>query len=540
MSIKKKQKNIQQDRAKNAITLDMVKPEDKVEGYPKDFPFVLRKLLESIPAIFIWFMVLSPLIFAFTKQPQILVYYVAFLSVYWAYKGVKFSVGLIIGYRRILRDAKINWMQKINSVPELKNKLEVLKFVYICPVVKEGLETLEPSFDLLAQNTIGAKRISIVLAIEERFKDIQLENFEKLKKKYGNKFREFLYYIHPGNIEGEVSGVKCANINWATRHFVKHILANGEKLTEYILSTSDCDQRVHPQYFAAIAYKYFTVPDPMHTFFSSAVHTFNNNIWRVPMLIRLQSQILTLGVLQEWTTAKKLRETYSAYLVNLQTVHDVGYWLPDIGNDDTVFYWYAKVKFDGNFKGEEVYLPTSNDAVENETFLKTHRSFYKQQHRWGWGGITFPTVTARLLQNKNINLMNKIDIILSIFYKQILFLTLIYVITLALPILNIISPEYNYSSYSYNLPKIISYILTSLLFLMIPTTYVRRKISPPPKDWPIWRHAWDMVEMFFTSINALTFSFIPYIQAYTEMMVGKGMRKNYYATEKVKMTKSRH
>lgn len=520
------------------LSIEETQPKDRVEGYPKKFPRVVRKALETIPGIFTWFMVLSPFIFSLLKLPQVIAFLVAFLSMYWSYRAVKFSIGLMIGYRRMLRDTNTNWIKKIRSNPELKEKFDQLNFVWICPVTGEGMHVLRPSFQALSKSTIGSDKISVVVAIEKRFEEQQMENLKQLKDEFGDKFREIIHYIHPNNIHGEVIGVKSANINWAGRHFAELIKSRGEKLENYLLDTSDSDQRVDKKYLAAIAYKYLTVSDPRHKYFATAVHTFNNNIWNVPTFIRTHSQILTLGVLQEWVFAKKMRETWSAYVVNFKTVEEVGYWPPDVANDDTMFHWGAVVQFKGNFSGEEVYVPTHNDAVENENFTKTHKSLYKQQHRWGWGGITFPTTAARLLINKEIPILKKIDVIWSIFYKQVLLLTLVYIITLALPILNIISDEYNYSSYSYNLPQIISYLLSGLLVLNLPTLIIKRKITPPPDDWPIWRHLWDIVEVFLTFLNALSFTFIPYIQAYTEMMVGKGMRKNYYATEKVRIKKN--
>ncbi|MBD3329420.1 hypothetical protein GF357_02905, partial [Candidatus Dojkabacteria bacterium] len=502
------------------LSLEETKPEDKEEGYPKQFPRFTRKLLETIPGLFTWFMVLSPFIVALLKIPQVIAFVVAFLSMYWSYRAVKFSVGLMIGYKRMIRDLNTDWIGRINKDPELSKRFKELKYLWICPVVKEDMHVLRPSFQALSNSSVGAEKISVVMAIEERFKDEQLENLKLLKEEFGDKFREIVYYVHPKNLPGEVVGVKSANINWAARHFAKLIKSRGEKLENYLLDTSDSDQRAHKKYLAAITYKFLTDPDPMHKFYATAVHTFNNNIWNVPTIIRTQSQILTLGVLQEWVFAKKMREAWSAYVVNFKTVDEVGYWPPDVGNDDTMFHWSAAVHYKGNFSGEEVYIPTHNDAVENENFIKTHKSLYKQQHRWGWGGITFPTTAARLLVNKEIPIMKKLDIIWAIFYKQVLFLTLVYIITLALPIMNIISDEYNYSSYSYNLPQIISYLLSGLLILNLPTIVIKRKITPPPEDWPIWRYLWDIVEVLLTFVNALSFTFIPYIQAYTEMMVG--------------------
>lgn len=132
-------------------------------------------------------------------------------------------------------------------------------------------------------------------------------------------------------------------------------------------------------------------------------------------MVRVFSMSLTRIVLHGWTILKKSKDTCSSYAVNLKTVKDVDYWCPDIENDATTFYWNAKVRFDGDFSGEEVYVPTYNDAVENESYIKTHHSLYNQQHRWGWGIIVFPITLAGLYYNHDISLKKRLRILWTLF-----------------------------------------------------------------------------------------------------------------------------
>jgi len=125
-------------------------------------------------------------------------------------------------------------------------------------------------------------------------------------------------------------GVKGGNINWATRHFTRKIKERGEDSKDYLLFTFDCDQIPHKKYMSAITYKFFSSESRYNKFYSSAVHTFNNNLWRVPALVRGFSTSLTLVVLHSWTVLKKSKDTWSSYAVSLKTVEDVNYWCPDI------------------------------------------------------------------------------------------------------------------------------------------------------------------------------------------------------------------
>lgn len=516
------------------LDIEALRPEGMEDGYPKNFPKTGRKLLEIIPGLITWFMILSPITFTLVGLPEILVYYVAFLVIFWSFRGLQFASGLLIGYFRHKNEVSTDWLAKINEAPELKVKFDEFHYLYICPLYKETLDIYENSIISFCNNDIDPKKINVVFAIEEKAFDLQKDNYTILKEKYGDKFESFQYYIHPAGITGEVSGVKGANINWACRSFVKKLEQAGKDISKYLLTTSDCDQAIHKKYLSAITYKYLTVEKPEKTFFATAVHSFSNNVYRVPIFCRIHSIMLTLAIFQDWIWRKKKRETFSSYVVNLKTVKDVGFWPPDVGIDDTTFYWNALVHFNGDFHGEEIYVPTYNDAVENESTIKTYRSLYKQQHRWGWGVIVFPTTIATVIKSKCMNFKTKIKIIsMLVFSPNILLFTTIYLISFTLPLLNIISPEYNYSSYSYNLPKMISYILTALMFINFCTVFIRRKITPIPKNWSFLRKLLDLLENFLITVGYLFFGFTPYVQAQTEMMLGKGLRKNYYATEKV-------
>ncbi len=505
------------------------KPADRENGYPIYVPKWYTKMNEKIPGIITWSLLLLPFVASLFGFPQLVIIYVSFLTIYWSYRAIVFVYGLTVAYFRMKKDLSTNWVKEIQKLSK-----KPLKYVYICPFVKEGLDVLEPTIQHFASQDIGSKNISVIFALEQKFVDSAIPKCEYLTKKYGKRFCEMQYIVHPAEIPGEVVGVKGANINWAARHFVKMVEDRGEKLDEYLLFTCDSDLRPHKKLFSAVTYKYFTTDKPLRTFFSSAVHTFQNNVWRVPPLNRVFAQSLTMVTAHNWVVQKSMRDTWSAYFVNLQTVHEAGYWDPEIANDDTFFYWNAIIRFNGDFKGEEVYIPTYNDAVENESFIKSHRSLYKQQHRWGWGIVVFPITMAGFYKNKGINFFHKLSLFVKLYHNQLFYLTVIYMLSLSTPIMNILSPEFQYSSASYNLAKIMSYILTSLMFMNLPIYVLSSKIVPRPKEWSIWRRIYDFFEIALITVNMLTFSFIPFVQAQTEMLFNK-FNKKYYITDKVKI-----
>jgi hypothetical protein len=125
--------------------------------------------------------------------------------------------------------------------------------------------------------------------------------------------------------------------------------------------------------------------------------------------------------------------------------------------------------------------------------------------------------------------------IFAIVKNYILFFTVVYLMTVGLDLLGVFSKKFTYSSASYNLPQAMSFLLGSLLICNLFLIYYRRKLIPIPKEWPWWRNLLDCAEIALIAVQMLTFGFIPYLQAHTEMMLGKGFRKNFYATEKVQI-----
>jgi len=290
----------------------------------------------------------------------------------------------------------------------------------------------------------------------------------------------------------------------------------------------DSDTVVHKEFFARLSYEYLMSDKRLNKFFSTAVFLFNNNLWKVPMQMRIEANSVTLGTLSSWIIEKTTRETFSCYSTSLQTLIDANFW--DVTTiDDSVFFWRAYFARKGEFEGRCFFIPVSNDAVQGETLVKSHISLYKQLVRWGWGSIVFPISMYGFIKGKGISKTSRLLWTFSKIERHFIWRTIAFLITFGFAILTLVSKTIRHSAAVYRLPQIISLILSSALILIIPVTYFRLKIAREmPKDWGLWKKFLVYLEGPLIMLNLLTYSFIPFLEAETKMMFGKKFKKTYY------------
>ena len=255
-------------------------------------------------------------------------------------------------------------------------------------------------------------------------------------------------------------------------------------------------------------------------------------------MARIEANFVTMGTLANksvfWKKNSVTSDTFAAFSNSLQTLIDIDYWDVSSGVDDTTFFWRAFFVRDGYFRSVRHYVPYSADAVEGETYLKAHKSLYKQLLRWGWGIVEVPLSIKVFLKNKKIPKPLKWIWIYDHLKTRVFMINVVFLITFGFTTLTLINPNVNQSSFAYLLPNIMSVILTFTLIFLVPAAYYRSKLTPEiPKEWPVWRKLVLFAEAFLVIFNLLTFSFFPMIEAQTRMMLGKKM-KDLYHTPKMR------
>ncbi|MEX1068759.1 MAG: hypothetical protein WED08_03065, partial [Patescibacteria group bacterium] len=349
--------------------------------------------------------------------------------------------------------------------------------------------------------------------------------------KFGKKLGTVWTTAHPYGLPGEAVGA-AANRTWAAKHALKEIKNLGMDVNDFLLTTLDADMRFHPQYLPRLSHSFLTEPNRLDKFFQTALYLFDNNLWDVPPLMRIQANSLSLAVLSSWVVEPQYKDTWSCYSVALPTVIKAGFWNPAIGVDDTTFYWNAFLKKEGKFDGAHFYIPVYADAVQDKNLFKTHIAQYKQLLRWGWGIVIFPIAMKGFLTTK-IPLGLKLSKTYHLIERFAIWYTLAFMITFGFSALALVNPEIKLTSLGYLLPRISGTVLTSTLALMLPISIYRQKITlAPPRHWPWWKKLWIWLEGPLIVINLLIYNFLPYLDAQTRLMFGK--RLEFWPTPKMR------
>lgn len=489
----------------------------------------VQRALEIIPGALTWAVLLSP-IWLGKIAPAAVAFFLTFLAIFWVYRALLHLVGALIGYRRYQRELAIDWFGRVSGLWGFEH----LRHLVIIPAVNESKEVLEGTFASLAAQKYPREKTFLALTVEEKNAPRLLEEIGQLAKKYEGRIPAIWTFVHPQGLPGEAVGA-AANRTWAAKRSLEKIRELNLDIEDFLVTTLDADMRLHPQFLARLAYAFLTDPNRSDRFFQTAVYLFDNNLWEVPPMMRIQANSITLAVLSSWVVEPDRKDTWSCYSIPLPTLIEAGYWDVALGVDDTPFYWRAFFKKGGRFSGHHFYVPVYADAVQDKGVIKTHVSQYKQLLRWGWGVITFPIAMKGFLTQK-IPLGVKLAKLYHLLEQYAVWRTVTFLITFGFLLLFMTNPQVRQTAMGNRLPQIIGVILTSAFVLLLPLTLLRAKItSPMPESWPLWKKILGWLEGPLVILNLLTYSFIPYLDAETRLMFGR--RLEFWATPKVRAAK---
>jgi hypothetical protein len=419
-----------------------------------------------------------------------------------------------------------DWVGDLKQFPDAKK----VHHIIVIPNYKEPLHILDRTIKAIANQTLSAKQITLVLATEDAEpKKDRDKKMDALKKKYSKTFANLFVTVHKltsGEIRGKASNERHATI-WAKR---KLIDKRGMNIKYITVSSSDADHTYHPKHFAALTFKFLDNPKRYLYFWQAAI-MFYNNIWELPAITRVPNTLGSIWNMSQLPRRDRLINQQN-YSLSLKLLDDVGYWDADKIPEDWGIFFKAYYKKRGKVEVEPIYLPLHVDAALSTSFFKTVKNQYEQYKRWAWGVSDDPWIIKNYLLTPGIPLIDKTMRVSWVIWSHFTWPISWFIITIGLTIPTLINPAFARTALGYTVPKLSSLVLTiALVFLVVMLIFDNIYKPQRPKKVPLWRAIIMPLEFILMPVAGFFFSALPGLDAHTRLMLGKYME--YRVTEKI-------
>ncbi len=525
-----------------------------------------QRLFEIIPGASSWFalisLVLLSILFPFTAAIIITAFYLA-----WFMRLVYMTIFLVLSYLRLDIERPTDWiarvqgidrltayLQELRAAPKAKtwrkqygdsihlNEIQQLhdskqlpphsKDIYhlvIFPVIKEGVDIIEPALSAVRYQLFPCKQMVVIFALEDRAEARIKEGVNNVCAKYKNNFLDCFAVLHPGDTPGEAR-VKGANVTYAAKAARAYFEKLDIKPEQVICSCFDSDTVVEENYFTCLTYQFMVSPNRLQASFQP-VPLYHNNIWHVPGFARVIESGSSFCQLIEATNPEKL-VTFSSHSMSFKALVDADYWPVDMISDDSAIFWKCYIHYDGKYQVIPIYVTLSMDVVSADNWWQTAKNAYKQKRRWAWGVENFPLVMRAFIHANKIPLWDRFRHGFKLFEGHFSWATWGFILSLIGPLpIFFAKNEFAASVVYYNVPDIAGTIFNLGFLCLIVSIFL--SIALLPKT-PL-RHGWLKKTIFafewlLLPIIVVFLSAMPALDAQTRLMRGRYLE--FWVTDK--------
>ena len=398
----------------------------------------------------------------------------------------------------------------------------------------EGPETIEPSIEAVKNSSFPRERIIFVLGYEERGgKEIE-ETAKKMQKKYKKDFYEFLIVKHPDGLPNEIKG-KGPNLCFAGKALSEYVKKKKIKTENVIVTSLDSDNRMSEKYLDYVAYEFIVHPNRQKLSYQP-VSLFMNNIWdaEAPMrVIAISNSFFNVISTMRPHTLKN----FASHSQPLLALEEMDYWSKRTIVEDGHQYWRSLFHFHGDYEVLPVHVAIYQDAVMEETFLKTLKAQFIQLRRWDYGASDVAFVGVRLF-SKDRKRVGKMGF-LGLFSKFWRLLDGHVMLAAMSPIVAFggwIPRLVNYDSrdlLTYNLPDTVGIVqMVASIGLMATIIVSLRMIPPRPPESKHVSKIMMVLQWVLMPIVAIVYQSAAAFYSQTRLLLGKYM-ENFDVTKKV-------
>ncbi|MBF1038197.1 MAG: hypothetical protein HXL13_02070 [Candidatus Nanosynbacter sp.] len=541
------------------------------------------RLLEILPGAMSYTMII--LLFALSIiSPALGSYYLLLIIAVTLVKAVGIVYRTIQGYNAAKRAEKVNWHERLVDLETPHERYEVLlkhkckefafnehvenlkllsvgkdlvlsesevvvdepisfpkpKEIYhavIMVAYNEGLETLIPTVEAVRDGSFDNERIIFVFGYEERGGEAMVENAKVLKNKFKNDFFEFITVMHPKDLKDEIQG-KGPNLNFAAGELLEFVKKKKIPLKNIIVTSLDSDNKMSKWYLDYVAYQFIVHPNRQHLSYQP-VSLFTNNIWDAPAPMRIIAISNSFFNIISSMRSHTLKN-FASHSQPLLALSEMGFWSKKTIVEDGHQYWRSLFFFKGNYEVLPIHVAIYQDAVMEETLIKTLKAQFVQLRRWDYGASDVAYVGVRLF-SKDRKRIGKMPF-LPLFAKFVRLLE--GHVTLAA-----ISPMVAFGGWvpkiinsrskdllTFNLPNTISLIQIFASVGLMTTILLSLKMLPPrPKEVKTPRILM-ILQWLLMPVVAIVYQSFAAFYSQTRLLTGNYMEK-FDVTKKVVKTK---
>ncbi len=353
------------------------------------------RFFEILPGFLTWSTILGVIIISIL-WPIAAIYIVIAFDVYWILRVTYLLIFMLASWFKYRKDIKVDWWSLLKR--EHSNWEEYYHFIFL-PTAGEPLSVVDNTFHNLSTMAYDQKKMVVILAGEERFKDSFNEISDYIQKKYENIFHHIIITLHPANLSGEIAG-KGSNLYHAGHEAKRYVDEQGFDYKKIIVSTFDIDTVPHHDYFAYLTKKFLTVPNPYRCSYQPMAF-YNNNVWESDIVTRVVANSTTFWLLTDLARPDRLF-TFSSHSMSWQALVDIGFWQNNIVTEDSRIFLQCFIHYNGDYQTIPMHIPVSMNTVYMGNFWRSMINQYKQMRRWAWGVEHFPYMVWQFKRHPQI------------------------------------------------------------------------------------------------------------------------------------------
>ena len=257
----------------------------------------------------------------------------------------------------------------------------------------EGLDTLIPTVEAVKKSSFPNERTIFVFGYEERGGEAMRENAKILTEKFKDDFCQFIPVMHPKDLKDEIQG-KGPNLNYAAGELVNYVKKAKIPIGNVIVTSLDSDNKMSKWYLDYVAYQFIVHPNRQKLSYQP-VSLFTNNIWDAPAPMRIIAISNSFFNIISSMRSHTLKN-FASHSQPLLALSQMGFWSKKTIVEDGHQYWRSLFYFHGDYEVLPIHVAIYQDAVMEETFLKTLKAQFIQLRRWDYGASDVAYVGVRL------------------------------------------------------------------------------------------------------------------------------------------------